>query len=108
MFLTHVTAGLLSLALLLWAPALASSESTKDGTKQVESGAKSIGSGVEETAKGVGNTVVDGAKAAGHRIEDSGKAAEPDAKSAWHNVKQGASDFGHSVSTFFSRLFGGK
>lgn len=103
----HVGSVLLSLAML--APVLASASDhskLKEATRQVESGAKAVGSGVEETAKGIGNTVVEGAKTAGEKIEQSGKAAEPKVKSAWQHVKEGASDFGQSVSGFFSRLFG--
>jgi hypothetical protein len=97
---------LLSLALLAATPAAAADDSKlKQSTRQVEGGAKTIGQGVEETAKGVGNTVVEGAKKVGDRFEESGKAAEPEAKSAWHHVRDGASDFGHSVKNFFSRLF---
>ena len=87
-------------------PAFAGDQKLKDATRQVESGAKSVGTGVETTAKGVGNTVVEGAKSVGERIEDSGKAAEPEAKSAWENMKKSASDFGQSVGSFFGRLFG--
>ncbi len=82
----------------------------KDATRSVESGAKKIGDGkvgegVEETAKGVGKTVVEGAKFTGEKLKESGKAAEPEAKSAWGNVKDGATSFGHSVKSFFGRLF---
>ena len=83
----------------------------KSATQQVETGAKKIGDGkfgegVGETAKGIGNTVVEGAKYSGEKIKEGGKAAEPQAKSAWENVRDGAVDFGHSVKNFFSRLFG--
>jgi len=78
----------------------------KSATQQVETGAKKIGEGVGETAKGIGNTVVEGAKYSGEKIKEGGKAAEPQAKSAWENVRDGAVDFGHSVKNFFSRLFG--
>jgi len=88
-------------------PASASERSKlRDATYQVESGAKSIGSGIENTAKGIGSTVVEGAKTAGQRLEQSGKALEPQAKNAWEHVNTGASDFGRSVSGFFSRLVG--
>jgi hypothetical protein len=97
---------MLSAALLIPHPALAAESKLKEATQQVESGAKSVGTGVEDTAKGVGKTVVEGAKAVGERVEDSGKAAEPQARSAWENVKKSASDFGQSVSSFFGRLFG--
>ena len=78
----------------------------KGATRQVEGGAKAIGSGIEETAKGVGNTVVEGAKVAGERIKEAGKAAEPQARTAWDQVKGGASSFGQSVKSFFARLVG--
>ena len=93
------------------APARAADDSkVQSATGQVESGAKKIGNGqvgqgVEDTAKGVGNTVVEGAKYTGEKLKESGKAAEPQAKSAWHNVRDGAVDFGHSVKNFFVTLF---
>ena len=82
----------------------------KSATRQVEDGAKTIGdgkvgTGVEETAKGVGNTVVEGAKYSGDKLKESAKAAEPEAKSAWSNLKDSANSFGTSVKTFVSRLF---
>ncbi len=82
----------------------------KAATGQVESGAKKIGDGkviegVEETAKGIGNTVVEGAKFTGEKLKESGQAAEPQAKSAWEKVRDGAVDFGHGVKNFFARLF---
>lgn len=82
----------------------------KSATRQVESGAKQIGEGkviegTEETAKGIGHTVVEGAKFSGEKLKESGKAAEPQAKSAWSNVKDGAVAFGASVKNFFTRLF---
>jgi hypothetical protein len=82
----------------------------KAATGQVESGARKIGEGkvgdgVEETAKGIGNTVVEGAKYTGDKLKESGKAAEPEAKSAWQNLKQSANAFGSSVRSFFTRLF---
>jgi hypothetical protein len=98
-------AALLSIALFAAAPAIADDQKLKESTQQVESGAKQIGSGVEDTAKGVGHTVAEGAKKVGDRFEESGKAAEPETKSAWNHVKDGASDFGHGVKNFFSRLF---
>jgi hypothetical protein len=102
-----------SLASFLVLPAQAADDSkVKAATGQVETGAKKIGhgqigTGVEETAKGVGNTVVEGAKLTGEKLKESGKAAEPQAKSAWSNVRTGAVDFGHGVKNFFTRLFGG-
>lgn len=77
----------------------------KQGAKQVESGAKQVGEGVVDTAKGVGKTVVGGAEVAGEKIKEAGEAAKPAAKSAWDNVRDGAVSFGHSVKTFFTRLF---
>jgi hypothetical protein len=82
----------------------------KAGTHQVESGAKKIGDGkigegVEETAKGLGKTVEEGAKFTGEKLKESGKAAEPEARTAWSNTRDGAVAFGHSVKSFFSRLF---
>lgn len=89
------------------APLYADDESKlNDATRRVESGAKTAGEGIKETAKGVGNTVVEGAKVAGDRMRDAGQAAEPDAKSAWDHVKEGATAFGHSVKNFFTRLAG--
>jgi hypothetical protein len=97
---------ILALALLWAAPAVAEDAKLKDATKQVESGAKKVGEGIEDTAKGVGKTVVEGAKTAGEKLSEAGKAAEPQAKSAWHQVRDGATTFGQSVKSFFSRLFG--
>jgi hypothetical protein len=94
-------------------PAVAADDSkVKAATKQVETGARKvgegkIGQGVEETAKGIGSTVVEGAKFTGEKIKESGKAAEPKARSAWEQVRDGATDFGQSVKSFFSRLLGG-
>jgi hypothetical protein len=103
----------LSIVALL-APAIQASAAddskVKAATNQVESGAKKIGDGkvgdgVEQTAKGIGNTVVEGAKFTGEKLKESGKAAEPQAKSTWHSLKDGANSFGSSVKSFFSRLF---
>ena len=82
----------------------------KAATRQVEDGAKTIGdgkvgSGVEETAKGVGHTVVEGGKYAGEKLKESAKAAEPQARSAWTNLKESADAFGASVKNFATRLF---
>jgi len=82
----------------------------KRATQQVETGAKRIGQGeigpgAEETAKGIGHTVEEGAKFTGQTLKESARAAEPEAKSAWAKVKDGASDFGHSVKSFFTRPF---
>lgn len=98
-------------ALLLIGPAgAADNTKVKAATQEVEGGAKKIGrgqvgQGVEETAKGIGHTVVEGAKFTGDKLKESGQAAEPQAKSAWEKVKDGAGDFGQSVKRFFSRMF---
>jgi hypothetical protein len=85
-------------------PTLEADESTVSGaTQQVESGAKKIGQGVEETAKGIGDTVEKGAKVTGEKLKEAGEAAEPQAKSGWAKVKDGAYDFGQSVKRFFTR-----
>src|SRR3970040_2189189 len=86
------------------APA-ADDSKVKEGSKQVESGAKQVGEGVVDTAKGVGKTVVGGAEVAGDKIKGPGEPAKPAAKSAWGSVRDGAVSFGHSVKTFFTRLF---
>ena len=98
---------LLSLA-LSWLPSASGADDSKlkDATRQVESGAKTIGSGIEDTAKGVGKTVVEGAKVAGEKLKEAGKAAEPQAKTAWEQVRDGAVSFGHGVRNFFTRLAG--
>src|SRR5262245_29808084 len=101
-----------SLALMAAGSAFGADDSkVKDATGQVESGAKKIGKGVgegvEETAKGIGHTVSEGAKYTGDKLKESGQAAEPATKSAWDKVKGGASDFGHGVKNFFTRLFNG-
>jgi hypothetical protein len=102
-----IFAGLAAVLLTLGlAQAPAADESkAKEGAKQVESGAKQTGEGVAETAKGIGKTVVGGAETAGERIKEAGEAAKPKAKNAWENVRDGAVSFGHSVKTFFTRLF---
>jgi hypothetical protein len=92
-------------------PTLAADDSkVKAAQRQVESGAKElgqgkVGDGVKDTAKGIGNTVAEGAKYTGEKLKESGKAAEPQAKSSWDNLKDGAVNFGHSVKNFFTRLF---
>ena len=99
----------LTSALVLWSivPAPAADDAKlKEATRQVESGAKAAGQGIADTAKGVGNTVVEGAKVAGERIKEAGKAAEPQVRTAWDQVKDGASSFGQSVKSFFTRLVG--
>ena len=100
---------ILTSSLVLWStlPASAADDGKlKEATRQVESGAKAAGQGIADTAKGVGNTVVEGAKVAGERIKEAGKAAEPQARTAWDQVKDGASSFGQSVKSFFTRLAG--
>ena len=101
-----ITGIVLGSVALSWLPSLADDAKLKDATRQVESGAKTIGSGIEESAKGVGKTVVEGAKTAGQRLKEAGKAAEPQAKSAWGKVRDGAVAFGHGVKDFFTRLGG--
>ena len=101
----------LGLGLAVGGPALgADAAKVKAATRQVEEGAHKIGEGkvgqgIEETAKGIGNTVVEGAKFSGEKLKESGKAAEPQAKSAWSSVRDGAVSFGASVKGFFTRLF---
>ena len=100
---------ILTSSLVLWSavPAPAADDGKlKEATRQVESGAKAAGQAIADTAKGVGNTVVEGAKVAGERIKEAGKAAEPQARTAWDQVKDGASSFGQSVKSFFTRLAG--
>jgi hypothetical protein len=100
------TAVLFALGLLGAASARAADDSkVKEGTQQVQSGGKQIGQGVADTAKGVGKTVVGGAEVAGDKIKEAGEAAKPQAKNAWDNVRDGSVSFGHSVKTFFTRLF---
>ncbi len=106
---TIVLAGLLIAAPLATSYA-ADDSKVKSATSRVETGAKKIGEGqvgegVKETAKGVGATVVEGAKYTGEKLKESGKAAEPQAKSAWGHVRDGAYAFGHSVKNFFTQLF---
>src|SRR5262245_60529407 len=90
-------------------PARAADDSkVKAATREVETGAKKIGdgkigAGVDETARGVGKTVAAGAKYTGERFKEGGKAAEPQAKSAWAHLRDGAVDFGHSVRSFFTK-----
>lgn len=107
----RITVAVLALVTLSAGGSLAADDTkVKAATRQVESGAKTIGegkvgTGVEETAKGVGNTVVEGAKYTGDKLKESARAAEPQAKSAWSNLKDGANAFGSSVKSFFTRLF---
>ncbi len=105
---------LLMVAALVAAPVLsahaADESKVKAATREVETGAKKIGSGnvgtgVEQTAKGIGHTVVEGAKFTGEKLKESGKAAEPPAKTAWQKTKDGANAFGTSVKNFFTSLF---
>jgi hypothetical protein len=93
---------------LSWAPSVSRAEDSKlkDATRQVEGGAKTVGSGIEETAKGAGKTVEEGAKTAGEKLKEAGKAAEPQAKTAWEQVRAGAVSFGQGVKSFFTTLVG--
>ncbi len=50
--------------------------------------------------------MVEGAKTAGDKLKEAGKAAEPEAKSAWSQVRDGAVSFGRSVKSFFTTLVG--
>jgi hypothetical protein len=112
--LASLTALLLTLVLLAPASPGAADDSkamddskakAKQGARQVESGAKQVGEGVADTAKGIGKTVVGGAETASDKIKEAGEAAKPQAKTAWGNVRDGATAFGHSVKTFFTRPF---
>ncbi|HET6366966.1 MAG TPA: hypothetical protein VFG27_07060 [Pseudomonadales bacterium] len=106
-----ITPATLAAFLLGASPAPAADDTkVKGATQQVETGAKKIGDGevgkgVEESAKGVGKTVEEGAKYTGEKFKEAGKAAEPSAKNSWQHVKEGASSFGHSVKSFFTKLF---
>ena len=106
-----IAPAVLAAALFAVSPVSAADDSkVKGATQQVETGAKKIGDGevgkgAEETAKGVGKTVEEGAKYTGEKFKEAGKAAEPGAKSSWQHVKEGASSFGHSVKSFFTKLF---
>ena len=86
-------------------PSAADNGKAKEGAAQVETGAKQIGKGVTETAKGIGKTVEGGAEKAGEKIKEAGEAAEPQARTAWTKVRDGAAAFGHSVKNFFTSLF---
>jgi len=100
------TAVLLTLGVLGAGSASAADDSkVKEGSQQVQSGGKQIGHGVEDTAKGVGKTVVGGAEVAGDKVKEAGEAAKPSAKNAWDHVRDGSVAFGHSVKTFFTRVF---
>ena len=91
---------------LLWLPAPAADDSKVGrATRRVETGARKIGEGVEETAKGVGRAAVEGAKWTGEKLKKAGKAAEPQAKTAWQKVRDGAIDFGRGVKHFFGQVF---
>jgi len=102
---------ILALAVLASRPSSAADDSkVKAATKQVEQGAGKIGKGkvgegVDQTARGIGNTVVEGARFIGQKFKESGKGAEPEARTAWPGTKDGATALGHSVKSFFSRLF---
>jgi len=71
-----VAPAFLAVAVLGWGVAGAADKTKVDqATKQVEQGAKQIGSGsvgpgVKQTAKGIGNTVVEGAKFSGENIKE--------------------------------------
>jgi len=105
---------LLVLAAAGLGPAAAADDSkVKAATKRVERGAAKIGQGkvgegIEETAKGIGDTLVEGGKFTGEKLKESGKAAEPEVKSAWQNVRDGAYSVGRSVKSFFTTLFSSK
>jgi hypothetical protein len=110
--LASLTALLLMLGPLGAGPAWSADDSkvtddskVKQGARQVESGAKHVGEGVADTAKGIGKTVVGGAETAGDKIKEAGEAAKPQAKTAWEHTRDGATAFGHSVKTFFTRPF---
>jgi hypothetical protein len=104
---TRGALAILVILALAFTPALAAGKSkASDAAKEIEAGAKKIGEGVTKTAEGIGRTVTEGAKETGERFKAAGKAAKPPARSAWENVKEGASSFGRSVKDFFSRLFG--
>lgn len=110
----RIALALIVLALLAPAgPAAAADDSkVKAATNEVETGAKKIGQGkigdgVEETAKGLGHTVAEGAKYTGEKLKESGQAAEPEARSAWTNMKETANSIGGTVKNFFTKLFGG-
>jgi hypothetical protein len=105
----RVTLALLTLALAASpsGPAAGADDTkVREGTNRVESGASKTGEGIKETAKGIGTTVTEGAKYTGEKLKESGRAAEPQARSAWQNLKEGATNAGHSVQNFFARLFG--
>ena len=100
----------LTLALPAMPVGAADDTKVKQGTNQVETGAKKIGAGkvgegVEDTAKGIGKTVEEGAKYTGERFKEAGKAAEPEANRTGRSLRDGAVSFGHSVKNFFTRLF---
>ena len=71
-----VAPAFLAVAVLGWGVAGAADKTKVDqATKQVEQGAKQIGSGsvgpgVKQIAKGIGNTVVEGAKFSGENIKE--------------------------------------
>lgn len=110
--LTCATLLALSAILLSAGPLPGADDSkVKAATQRVQKGGEKIGEGkisegVEETAKGIADTVVEGAKVAGEKLKESAKAAEPRAKTTWEKVREGATAFGQSVKTFFTRLAG--
>ena len=71
---------LAALALSCGTAGAADKTKVDQATKQVEQGAKQIGSGsvgpgVKQTAKGIGNTVVEGAKYSGENVKEFFKKA---------------------------------
>ena len=103
---TIIAALISALVLVPTTRSIADESKLKDATEQVQTGAKEAGHGIADTAKGVGHTVAEGAKTAGERFHEAGKAAEPDAKTAWEHIKDGAWSTGQSMKNFFTRLFG--
>jgi len=104
-----VVAVLGALGSLLTPVQAADDSKVKAATREVETGAKEIGSGevtdgIADTAKGIGHTVVEGAKYTGEKLKESARAAEPEAKSAWHNFRDATVKFGRSVKNFFTKL----
>ena len=56
-------------------------------------------------ANSVGTKQIKRDEITGDKVKESGKAAEPQAKSSWSNLKDGATSFGSSVKHFFTTLF---
>ena len=104
-----VVAALSTLGALLTPVQAADDSKVKAATRQVETGAKEIGSGevgegIADTAKGVGHTVAEGAKYTGEKLKESARAAEPEAKGAWYSFRDATVKFGRSVKNFFTKL----